>query len=143
MSALNSMVRVHRWILDEKRQKLGDLERLADRMRDDLRRIDEDIEREREIARNSSEAGSAFSAFLVAARMRRSKIQESLDNLQREVELARGEVGDAFQELKQFETARDNAVEKEVSERKRREQLSLDEMGVGLYRRRGGASGKG
>ena len=136
MSALNSMVRVHRWILDEKRQKLGDLERLTDKMREDLARLDEDIERERLIAKASYEAGSSYSAFVVAAKQRRKKLEHSLENLEREVGLARQEVGEAFQELKQFETARNKAVEREETERQRREQLALDEMGVSLYRRR-------
>ncbi len=140
MSALSSMVRVHRWILDEKRQKLGDLERLADKMRDDVRRLDEDIAREREIARASHEASTTYSAFVVAATTRRRKIENSLANLEREVGLARDEVSEAFQELKQFETARNNAAERERSERNRREQLALDEMGVGLYRRSRSAS---
>lgn len=136
MTALGSMVRVHNWILDEKRQKLGDIERFVDKLKDDLRRLDESVEAEREAAAQSSEAGATFSVFIAAALKRRAKLLETIENLERECELARDEVQEAFQELKKYEVAKDHLDQREAADRRRREQLVLDETGIGMYRRR-------
>lgn len=142
MTALGSMVRVHNWILDEKRQKLGDIERFVDKLKDDLRRLDESLEAERNSAAQSPEAGSTYAVFIAAALKRRAKLLETIENLDHECELARDEVQEAFQELKKYEIAKDHLDQRETAERQRREQLILDETGIGIYRRRA-ASRKG
>lgn len=138
MTALETMVRVHRWILDEKRQKLADIERFVDRMRQDLVKLDENLAKERAIAEKSPEARLAYSSFVAAAVERRRRLLGSIENLQREADQARDEVNEAFHELKKYETAREHADERERNQQKRRDQLALDETGVSLYRRRNG-----
>jgi flagellar export protein FliJ len=141
MSALDTMVRVHRWILDEKRQKLADIERFVDRMRLDLTKLDENLAKERAIADQSPDARLAYSSFVAAAVERRRRLLGSIENLEREANHARDEVNEAFHELKKYETARENADERERKQQKKRDQLALDETGVSLYRRRNGADG--
>lgn len=144
MNALGTMVRVQRWMLDEKRQKLADIERFLERMKQDLARLDENLEAERQAASQSYEGTVAFSAFLSAAQQRRRKLLESLANIEREADLARDEVNEVFQDLKKYETAQSNAEERTRRQQQKREQLALDEAGLGLYRRRaGGRDGGG
>lgn len=138
MSALESMVRIHRWMLDEKRQKLTDVERFADKMKQDLVSLDAHLEEERAAAAASPESALTYAAFIRAALERREKLLGTIANLDHEVELAREEVRGAFQELKKFEKAEDQAQTREETDRKRREQLALDELGVGIYQRRAG-----
>ena len=140
MTALGSMVRVHRWILDEKQQKLTEIERFGDRMRQDLVKLDENLANERDAAARSADGTLAFASFIAAALERRRRLVDSIANLEREADLARDEVGEAFRELKKYEMAEANAKEREGHRRKKQEQLALDEVGVGLYRRRSSAS---
>ena len=142
MSALDSMVRIHRWVLDEKREKLTDIERFADKMRQDLVELDANLEDERKAAAAAPETAVTYAAFIRAALERRAKLLESIANLDAEVEAARDEVREAFQELKKFEKAESQAQTREETERRKREQLALDELGVGIYQRRAG-SGEG
>ena len=136
MTALGSMVRVHRWILDEKRQKLAEIERFADRIKLDLERLDENLAAERDAAAQSPDGSVAFASFIAAALERRRRLVDSITNLEREADLARDEVNEAFRELKKYEMAEDAAEKRESLKRKKQEQLALDEVGVGLYRRR-------
>lgn len=136
MTALNSLVRVHRWILDEKRQKLADLERLLDSLRQDLGQLDAGLQRERQAAEGSFEATCAYPPFLAAVRERRKKLDRSIANLERERDASQEEISDAFRELKKYETARDSATQRAVTKRNRREQLAMDDMAIGMYRRR-------
>lgn len=136
MTALGNLVRLNRWVLDEKRRKLSDLQRLLDKLRGNLAALEDHVAAERAIASTSSEGATAYPSFVAAALDRRNKIQQSISNLEREVELAREEVGEAFRELKKYETAQQNAHLREHKKRMRREQLDLDELGIGIYRRR-------
>jgi flagellar export protein FliJ len=135
MTALDSMVRVHRWVLDEKQRKLADLQAFVDKLRGDLTTLDKQLETEREAAGRSDEAGSVYPAFVAAALDRRKKLCETIANLDTETEAAREDVAEAFSELKKYELARDNQESQESAKRNRRERISLDELGVSIYRR--------
>ena len=143
MSGLENLVRVHQWILDEKRQRLAGLQQLLDRMTGDLEIMEETLERERESAGKTLDGALAFQTFIPAALERRDKLRHSIANLEQEVEAARDEVGEAFQDLKKYQSAQDLQVRQEFDRRRRRDQASLDEMGVSLYRRNRAAGEKG
>lgn len=143
MSGLENLVRVHQWILDEKRQRLAGLQQLLDRMAGDLEMLEETLEKEREAAGKTLDGALALQTFIPAALERRDKLRHSIANLEQEVEAARDEVGEAFQDLKQYRSAQDLQLRQEVERRRRRERVSLDEMGVGLYRRNRAPGEKG
>ena len=42
--ALGSMIRLHRWMLDEKRRNLADLQVFAEKLREDLSQLDSEME---------------------------------------------------------------------------------------------------
>ncbi len=135
MSALNSLVRVHSWALDEKRQKLAELDRLADKLRDDLVALEQEMAQEQTAASGSIEGSIAFPAFVAAALERRKRLRQSIANIELACEAAREEVNQAFQEMKKFELARDNQTARDQDESARREQTAMDEMGVDMHRR--------
>lgn len=135
MSSLESLVRVHQWILDEKRQRLLGLQQLLERMTGDLEVLEEKIVAEKEAAKRTIDGALAFQTLIPAAEERRVKLSHSIANLEREVEAARDEVGEAFQELRKFATAQESQQRQEHERRRRRDLVPLDEMGVGLYRR--------
>ncbi len=135
MTALDSMVRVHRWVLDEKQRKLVDLRTLLEKLKLDLETLDRELEGEREAAGASDDAGAAFPAYAAAAIDRRRKLCETIANLEQETEAAREEVTEAFGELKKYEIASENRESQESERRKRSERINLDELGVSIYRR--------
>lgn len=128
MSGLENLMRVHQWILDEKRQRLTGLQQLLDRMEGDLEVLGDKLAAEREAASLTLDGALAFQTIIPAAEERCDKLRHSIANLEQEIETAGNEVGEAFQELKKYQTAQD------IQQRRQREQLTLDEMGVGLYR---------
>ncbi len=135
MTALDSIVRVHRWVLDEKQRKLADLRTLVEKLKLDLESLDAELEAEREVSEISDEAGAAFPAYAAAALSRRRRLCETIANLEQESEAAREEVTEAFSELKKYEIASDNREARESEKRKRSERINLDELGVSIYRR--------
>jgi flagellar protein FliJ len=143
MSGLENLVRVHQWILDEKRQRLAGLQQLLERMEGDLEILEENLAAEREAASRTLDGALAYQTIIPAALDRREKLRHSIANLQQEIETARDDVGDAFQELKKYQSAQGIHQRQEGELRRRRDNLTLDEMGIGLYRRNRAAGDNG
>jgi flagellar export protein FliJ len=135
MTPFDSLVRISRWQLDEKRQKLAELERLAERLQSDLERLDEGIAVEQRLAESDDMARRAYPAFLEAELDRRRRLEKSIEDVQQEIEAAREEVGDAFRELKKYEMAQSNEQQRVRNRRERAEQKRGDELGAQLHRR--------
>ncbi len=136
MTALGSLVRVHTWALNEKRRKLADIEALVDKMHNDLAQLEADIKNEQRAAADSIEGTVAFPAFVAAALERRKRQRESIANLEHAIDAARAEVREEYQEVKKYELARDNQERRERERLAKQEQIALDELGVGMHRRK-------
>lgn len=138
MAALESLVRVHKWVLNEKRQKLAALEALIARLGAELERLEADLEQEREAAAENAAGTVAFPAFVAAALERRKRQRRTIAELERSAEAARDEVHAAFQDLKAYEMARDKHQREEAERLNRQERSTLDELGLDMYRRGAG-----
>ncbi len=143
MTALGSLVRVHSWALNEKRQKLAGLEELADKMHQDLEQLEAELNNEQRAAAGSMEGTIAFPAFVAAALERRKKLRESIADLGLAIDAARAEVREAFQEVKKYELAQDIYERREREKVARREQRELDELGANMHRRKKASGGDG
>ena len=135
MTAIDQLVRLHRWNLDEKRQKLADLERLRDRLVGNMDSIKTDLQREREAATVSDVTSITLPAFIRATLARLEKIEESIAEVDRSIAAARDEITEAFQEFKKYETAHDNHQRREAQKRSKREQSVADELSLEIHRR--------
>ena len=136
MSALGSLVRVHTWALNEKRQTLAGLEELADKLHGDLEALEAELQREQSAATGSIEGTIAFPAFVAAALERRKRLRVSIANLDLGIEAAREEVREAYQEVKKYELARDNDERREQDKLALTERKDLDELGATLHQRK-------
>ena len=136
MSALGSLVRVHTWALNEKRQTLVGLEELADKLQGDLEALEAELQREQSAATGSIEGTIAFPAFVAAALERRKRLRVSIANLDLGIEAAREEVREAYQEVKKYELARDNDERRERDKLALNERKELDELGTTLHQRK-------
>ena len=143
MSALDNLVRISRWHLDEARQKLGDLERLESRLQGDIDRLDANLAAERAAAQESDQARAAYPAYAQAQKGRRQRLERSIADVQGQIAPARDAVAEAFREVKTYELARDNERARAESQRARAESARLDELGLQLHRRKQGRRGGG
>lgn len=142
MAALDQLMRVHRWNLDEKRQKLAELERLRERLQGNIETLEEELRREKEAAARADVTSISLPAFIRSTLERRQKIEESAAEVERSIAAAREEIADAFQELKKYETAHSNQRRREAEKQSKREQILADEAGLEMHRRRAaGAAG--
>lgn len=136
MSRYASLIRLHRWKVDERRRILADLEELGIEMRGRLERLEADIEHEQEIARKTAEAARHYPAFAAAMTQRRDTLKRSIENVNQQIAHAREVLAEAYRELKKYEIAEDGRRRQLRHDADRREQSALDEIAIGMYRRR-------
>ena len=120
MSALESLVRLHRWQLDERRRQLGDLDVLAAKLRQEEQRLAEEQKIEQATAAASLEAASAYGGYARRLIDRRAKIEESIVSVEQQIAGAREALAEAFQEMKRYEIA---AANRAAQRRRRLDQL--------------------
>ena len=141
MRGLASLIRLHRWKLDEQRKTLANLERLAGEMRGQIGQIGENLRSEAELADQSIEATRAFSAYMTAEMERRDRLESSLAELNHQVAESREMVAAAFRQLKAYEITLHNRESHKASRRRRREQTALNEVGLNIYRMKNSGGG--
>lgn len=136
MSDLDSVIRLHRWRLDEKRRALAELKALADRLTGEASRLEQELQEEQDTARASTEAGYTYGNYAVEVIARRRRLADSLAQVEARILEATEEIAAAFQELKRFELAQEGRMRRDHERRKRAEASRLDEIGLDRFRRR-------
>jgi hypothetical protein len=136
MNAMEQLVRLHRWSVDEKRRQIGDLQRLRLKLSEDVARLDADLAAEMETARDGIEFRRAFTAYEQVVRARRSRLTMSIADVDKEILRAQDELAATYRELKRYEQALASRVARDKAVRTRREQLAEDEVALGIYRRK-------
>ena len=142
-SDLGTLIRLHRWRLDEKRRALAELQALAERLAGESKRLAEELAAEREVATQSTSPPIGFAEYAKAMLDRQKRLAESQAQVKRQIDDARDEIAAAFQEVKRYEIAQ---TERERRERMRREKLEnrlMDEIGLTAYTRRRATEGRG
>jgi flagellar export protein FliJ len=135
MNGLDGLIRLHKWRLDEKRQVLAELERLAARLREQLATLERELATEQRVAASSMEAAAAYGQYAAAVISRRTTINRSLADVEGQIRQALEEVAEAFRELKKYDLAKARRERDAAEKAKRQEQAQLNELGLVLHRR--------
>lgn len=136
MKGLDSMIRLQKWQVDEKRRQLADLEA----MRADLVRRREGLRAE--VAREQKAADAqvvqfAFATYVRDALGRLETLRESTEEVDRAIEVMQDELADAFRALKKYEVAEARHAARAQEEANRRDQIATDEMALNMFRQQG------
>lgn len=136
MKGLDGLIDIESHALDQKRKALSELrDRAADfHARRDA--VTAQIESESAMAGGSVQAAAAFSAFLSNALARRRAIEQTIAELEADIEAAQDAVMEAFRQVKKLEAVQERERQQEALRQRRREQAVTDEVGLSIYRRR-------
>lgn len=129
MKSRESLIRFRRFQVDEKRRHVTQIETMIadfERMAADL---DKQIKDEQDRAGIHDVNHFAYPTFAKAAIQRRDNLLQSAANLQGQLDDARAQLNEAFEELKKIELLEEKTMERDRAETNRREQADLDEIG--------------
>lgn len=136
MTALDSLIRLHRWQLDERKRDLATLEDLALQLGLEQRKLQAEDEREQLVASASPDAAFAYAGYARGLIDRRRKLEQSQSETADQIARAREALAAAFQEVKRYEIAAANRIKVQEQREAKRQQKVLDDLGGEGFRRK-------
>jgi flagellar FliJ protein len=130
MKSRDTLIRLKRFHVDEKRRQVAQIEAMIA----DFQRMANDLDRE--ISTEQTRAGIddpghfAYPTYAKAAMARRDNLVQSAENLKGQLEDARGQLAEAFEELKKVEILEERDQVRERAAEGRTEQAELDRIGA-------------
>ena len=135
---LASLIRLRKWIVDERRRELAALTAREEQLIVYGRELEKQLVREGQIAlADPTSAGFMFGPFAEDHKKRRERLAITLAAVRREIEDARERLAAAFRERKSMEEVQKHRAERERVEADRIEQAQLDEIAQNQFQRRG------
>ncbi len=135
MKSRETLIRLHRFQVDEKRRQVADIEAMIA----DFRRMEQDLEHqittEQERSGISDVTHFAYPTFAKAAMDRRSNLLASIEELEGQLAEAKEEFTESYSELKKYELMQEKEVDRRRGELSAIEQRELDEIGMEAHRR--------
>ena len=136
MSSLDTLIKLYRWQLDEQRRRVAEFERLADKLRAQLKRLDEEEASEQQVATDSHDASYAYGGYARSLIDRRAKLTKSVRETEQRIVEARAVLTDAYAEVKRYEIAAANRLLAKHRGLERLRQQELDEVATSGFRRK-------
>jgi flagellar export protein FliJ len=130
MKSRETLIRLKRFHVDEKRRQVAQIEAMIA----DFQRMAGDLDRE--IATEQSRAGIddpghfAYPTYAKAAMQRRDNLTRSADDLKGQLEDARAQLAEAFEELKKVEILEERDQIRERASENKAEHAELDRIGA-------------
>jgi len=128
MKTRDSLIRLKRFQVDEKRRQLAQIESMIaefNRMADEL---DDQIKSEQERVGITDVTHFAYPTFAKAAADRRDNLRNSAHELDDQLQRAQDELSEAIEELKKFEQLEERDQQRERTAQEMAEQEQLDEV---------------
>jgi flagellar protein FliJ len=135
VSALDSLIRVNKYKLDERRRQLAELERLVERLRNESQRLEQELTSEQQVAAASCEAGHSYGGYARDIIERRRKLAASIADAEAQILAARDALSESFREVKRYEITAANRGTRERLAAERKQRIAQDEVAAQIHRR--------
>ena len=123
-----SLIRVHKWDVDEKRQELAKLQEQQDAFIKARKKQDEELEQEKKIATKNPQQSITFAPYLKRYMEKKEQLEKMIEDLQKEINVARDNLAEAYRQLKVYEVLQEQHEKTEKLENDRKEQKDIDEI---------------
>ena len=134
MKSRDTLLRLKLFQVDEKRRKLSQIETMVAEFERMATELDREIASEEARAGIADRTHFAYPTYARAALQRRDNLIQSADEMRGQLEAARLELEEAFEDLKKFEILDDREQLKERVAEAVREQSEMDRIGLRMAR---------
>ncbi|MCA0407594.1 MAG: flagellar export protein FliJ [Proteobacteria bacterium] len=128
MKSRDTLIRLKRFHVDEKRRRVSQIEMMIAEFNRMASELDREIENEERRAGISDTAHFAYPTYAKAARTRRDNLLHSASELNEQLEEAKAQLNEAFEELKKVEILEDREKAAERAEMALRDQMETDRI---------------
>ena len=126
MKSRETLIRLKKFQVDEKRRKVAQIETMIAEFDRIATELDREIKTEQERAGIHDPAHFAYPTYAKAAIVRRENLKRSADELKAQMDDAKAALGEAFEKLKKVEMLDERDHAREKAEENAREQAELD-----------------
>jgi flagellar FliJ protein len=141
MKTLASLIRLHKWTLEEKRRALAALQGLRTDLVRQQRELEAEVVSEQSAAKSGVESAWTYSGYARAVIHRRETLVRSVADVDKRIEQARDAVNVAWREQRKYEIAEERNQARKNAEVARVERLELDEIALTQNRIKQGERG--
>jgi flagellar export protein FliJ len=128
MKSRETLIRLKKFQVDEKRRKVAQIETMIAEFERIATELDREIKVEQDRAGIHDPAHFAYPTYAKAAITRRENLKRSSDELKGQLDDAKAALGEAFEELKKVEMLDERDQQREKAEQNAREQAELDRI---------------
>ncbi len=137
MKSHDSLIRLRKFEVDERRQKVADLESMIDDFQRMARDLDRQVEVEQQRAGTSDMNDCRYPLWAKDAITRRERIVDSVSELEGKLDGARDDLASSFEELKKVEKVGERETARVLEAREAEERDELDEIASSRHHRLG------
>ncbi len=130
-----SLIRLHRFQVDERRRQVSDLEAMLEEFRRKETDLNRQVQIEQDKAGISDIGHYAYPMFAKSMLARRENLLHSIDNISRQLAEAKEYLADSYRDLKKYELIEENRKRRAKKEAVRLEQKELDEVSLNIHRK--------
>lgn len=142
MAQLHSLIRFKRHELDEKRKQLALLNTQLEILQQNKRKILDDLQYEKNLASVDADVARNFGPYLNKTLARCEALDEEIRAKQQDVHAATVVVQEAYLEVKKLEVTQERRDQLENERVQRIEAITLDDIAIEGFRRRGDETGR-
>ena len=134
---LSTLIRLHKYRVDEKRRSLGELLGAVATLQKKSEILEDEIILEQQTASAAPESiGMFYGAYAKEVVNKRNEILEEISNFEKKIAEKQEEMSIEYKDLKIFEITQEAREKIAASEVTKTEQMILDELGQESFRRR-------
>ena len=135
MKSHDSLIRLRKFEVDERRQKVADLESMIDDFQRMARDLDRQVEVEQQRAGTSDMNDCRYPLWAKDAITRRERIVDSVSELEGKLDGARDDLASSFEELKKVEKVGERETARVLEAHEAEERDELDEIASSRHHR--------
>jgi len=129
-----SLIRLHRFQVDEQRRQVTDLEGMLEEFHRRENDLDRQVQHEQDKAGITDIGHFAYPMFAKSMLQRRENILQSIGEISKQLETAKEVLSDNYRDLKKFELVEENRQRRAKKEAVRLDQKEMDEVSLNVHR---------
>src|SRR4051794_26529454 len=130
MKSRETLIRLKKFQVDERRRKVAQIEAMIAEFERISGELDRDIKTEQDRTGIHDPGHFAYPTYAKAAMQRRENLRRSAQDLQAQLDDAKAELGEAFEELKKVEILDDRERTAERAQENARDQAAMNQIGL-------------
>jgi flagellar FliJ protein len=133
MKSIQTLIKLNKQKLDEKRRELAELSTQKDQLLEYSRLMHEELRIEMEFAAREPEMSMTFSGYKKMILGRQENITVAVRDLDKRSAILTDEISDIYSEVKKYEIVLQQKIAAEEKERKSKEEKNLNEIALNNF----------